>query len=127
MNILRFVHGTSVVFLFTLASCDVGEKRQIPDISAQLKHNDYGNRIDNIFNYIKESKFNIPFNECNNIIILQTNLCNSCDREKLSVIFDSLAMASDPVYFILASEKSEIKKEVLAFKKTFGLFIDTLD
>lgn len=126
MNILRFFHGTSVLFLFSLASCNGGEKRQMPNISEQLKHNDYGNRINNIFSYIKESKFQIPFNECNNIIILQTNLCNSCDREKLAVIFDSLAMASGPIYFILANEKSEIKKEVLRFKKTSGLFIDTL-
>lgn len=129
INTSLFFPGIScLLFCVLITSCNAKENKgpETSDIAAQLKHKGYEDRINNLFNYIDSSGFDIPSKGCNNIVILQTNLCNSCNEEKLNAIFDSLENKFEPVYFILADNNLEIKNQIQKFNKAATIFIDTL-
>lgn len=129
INILQSFPGiSSLLFCILFFSCNAKESKKPgpPDIAAQLNHKGYDDRINNLFSFIDSNKFDIPPGECNNIIILQTNLCNSCNEEKLNTVFDSLNNKVDPVYFILADNNPEVKNHIQKFNKAAVIFIDTL-
>lgn len=125
MQGLRFLAGISLQLALAVAlGCNTGDKPAI-DYAGQLKESDYNDRVKNIFAYIQENGFAIPTDQCGNIIILQTNLCNSCDKEKLAVILDSLALVKEPVYFVLADDNSEIKAQIQKDRAGTPIYIDS--
>jgi hypothetical protein len=129
MNTLLFFRSIKFIvltfFLFSF-SCNTTKKGKNDDIGSQLNHFGYDDRVENIFKYIQKSKFNIPDSSCNNIIILQTNLCNSCNKETMDAVLDSLKKDDSSVYFILADNNAEIKNRVLKLGNKATILIDTM-
>lgn len=120
------LRGISFLFILVLISaCRSGNKHGV-DIANQLKQSNYDDRVKNIFSYIKDSRFDISNDQCSNIIILQTNLCNSCDKQKLDVILDSLSAVKEPVYFILASDDKEMRAQIEKDRPASTVLIDSV-
>ena len=112
MKNLLFLLGSNCLLILTFAiGCQSPEKPPV-DFADQLKRSDYNDRIKNIFKYIEDNQFNIPVDQCVNIVILQTNLCNSCNKQKLESILNSLAPADKPFFFILADDRKEAKEQI---------------
>lgn len=110
-NLLFLLGSSSLLILAFATGCRSAEKPPV-DFADQLKRSDYSDRVKNIFNYIKDNQFNIPVDQCVNIVILQTNLCNSCNKQKLENILDSLPPADKPFFFILADDRKEAKEQI---------------
>ena len=107
-----------------ILGCASGGNKESPKIANEIKYSDYDARISNVFRYMEESDFSISMDQCFKLVILQTNLCNSCDKEKLEVILDSLSSTREKVYFILADESEDIRKQIEVDRPDSDIFID---
>lgn len=129
MNILLFIRGISFIGLFVLFSCKnsaVDESQKTAtDKLLQLKNDSYDERVANIFDFVRASNFVIPFENCNNILVLQTNLCNSCNVDRIEKILNTLKTTKDMSYFILAANSIEIEMRIKTSPIKAKVFVDS--
>jgi len=91
-----------------LSACSDGSpKAEEPIVEANLE-DDYNARISKIIPYLK-TEHGINMDSCKSIVILQTNKCNSCSREKLDSIFADLTrQPKQPVVFVLHDDDKQV-------------------
>jgi len=124
MHISRFFPGISLVFFSFLSSCGGTDDAKV--IEQQLKHpDDYSERIDHIFDYIQKSGFDIKFEKCTSIYILQPNLCNVCTKKTLKSLIDSTKSKTEPIAFILGGKNPEIESFIKKTVIRAGVYIDS--
>ena len=130
MNTLLYFLGISIICICLSLSCNNQTKtndwhEKAKEKTLQLQHDDYNERINNIFAFAQASKIDISFNKCNTIIVLQTNLCNSCSPDKIKSMFDSVGVRMDSAYFILADNNPNIVEKIKKINSGAVIFIDS--
>lgn len=134
MPIFRYLLGINAVILnLFVASCtnsDVNSRKWEADasknVAEQLKHtDDYDERINNIFAYIRKAGFAIQTDNCHKIYILQPNLCNVCSEETVKSILDSARSLNTSLVFILGDENKELEKQIRTTNINAKVFVDT--
>ncbi len=127
MHISRFLPGISIILLSLICSCNDAENNS-KGIAEQLRHpDDYSQRVNNIFAYVHKAGFEINFDNCNSIYILQPNLCNVCTEKTLKSILDSAKLQSNSVVFILADKNEAFEMQIRSSQKDTKVFADTTD
>lgn len=124
MHISRFFPGISILLFSFLVSCRGTDDAKA--IEQQLRHpDDYSERVNHIFDYVRKSGFDIKFEKCVCIYILQPNLCNVCTRNMLKAIIDSTKKETEPIAFILGDKNPEM--ELLIKKMDVGadIYVDS--
>ena len=118
--------GISIFIMFFITSCKGKEPGEKIDLVSELKSDDYEQRIQNFIAYLKEAGHIIPSSPCSKVFILQTNICNSCNKHKMKEVLDSLP--SDKhllVYFIQASNDRVIKNNISTINANAKILIDS--
>ncbi|HEY2720843.1 MAG TPA: hypothetical protein VGI82_03910 [Chitinophagaceae bacterium] len=125
----RFLHGPKLIVLSLLISCSSNEpEKDSKEIEEQLKHpDDYSERVNNIFDYVRKIGFDIKFEKCSSIYILQPNLCNVCTKNALKTLIDSTKDEEEPTTFILGDKNPEMELFIKKMDVNASVYIDSIN
>lgn len=125
MQFFQCLTGISISVFLLFLSCKSSDKKPVNDIAAQLKNSNYDDRIKNIFLFLHQANFTLPTSKCKKYIILQTNLCNSCNKEALDSVLNKQRNSDTLLVFILASENTSIQEAIGKNYTNPIIFVDT--
>lgn len=98
--IVLLLVSTSILY----TSCLEKKSKADKTVNADKKNDDgddYDERIEHVVPYLNQMQ-KINTDDCKSIVILQTNKCNSCTKEKLDLIFSDVdKIRQTPLIFIL--------------------------
>ncbi|HRF23068.1 MAG: hypothetical protein IT248_10095 [Chitinophagaceae bacterium] len=117
------IKGLALVFFL---SCNTANRKNESNLEINSARLEYKDRVNNIFHFTTESKYSISFSGCNSFIILQTNLCNSCNKDVIDMMIDSLSNQHQTVYFILADHNTELQKKISSRLKESVVLFDEM-
>ncbi len=126
MIISRYSPIIKWLALVFFLSCNTTNRKKENDLEIKSTRLEYKDRVNNIFHFTTECKYPISFSGCNSFIILQTNLCNSCNKDVVDMMIDSLSNQHKTVYFIFADHNNEIQKKISSRLKESVVLIDEM-